>query len=140
MSKGIATENDVVKFIFNLTSMPSYGSNLYLSLHTSDPGEDGTQETNEVTTGAYASYARQPVARDSGGWTVATTGLTKNVLLIQFPTCTGGTGAIITHVGIGTSVSGAGQLLYSGLLNESLAVSNLVQPQFAINALQVQED
>ena len=59
--------------------------------------------------------------------------------LVQFPQC-GVTGATITHVSIGTLSSGAGQILYSGALNASLAVANLIQPQFAIAALVVTED
>lgn len=139
MSKSNVLENDIVEFLFNNVSMPSYGSNLYLSLHTADPGEGGNQETNEVSTSAYTSYARVAVARDNTGWTVATNTST-NAALIQFPQCTGGTGATITHVGIGTSSTGPGILLASGALNASLAVSNLIQPQFAASALTYSED
>lgn len=139
MSKGNTTENDIVKFLFNGTAMPSYGSNLYLSLHTADPGEAGDQETNEVSTGAYTSYARVAVARDSGGFTVSGAS-SVNAALIQFPQCTGGSGATITHLAIGTASTGAGQILASGALNASLAVSNLIQPQFAASALTYTED
>lgn len=139
MSKSNVTENDIVKFLFNNTAMPSYGANLYLSLHTADPGEAGDQTTNEVTTGAYASYARIAVSRDNTGFTV-TGNQSVNAALAQFPQCTGGSGATITHVGIGTSSSGAGQLLASGALNAALNVSNLIQPQFAASALTYSED
>jgi hypothetical protein len=40
---------------------------LYLSLHTADPGETGSQTTSECN---YTSYARQAVARSSGGFTI----------------------------------------------------------------------
>lgn len=135
MSKGNTTENDYVKFIFNNTAMPSYGSNLYLSLHTADPGEAGDQTTNEAT---YTSYARIAVSRDSSGWVVSNNQSSNNNLL-QFPQCTGGSNTI-THIAIGTASSGAGQILYSGALNASLNVSNLIQPQFSAAALQVTED
>lgn len=139
MSKSNALENDFVDFLFNATAMPSYGGNLYLSLHTADPGEGGDQTTNEVSTGAYTSYARVAVARDNTGWTVSGSSST-NAALIQFPQCTGGTGATVTHVGIGTSSSGPGTLLASGALTASLAVSNLIQPQFAASAITYTED
>lgn len=139
MSKSNVLENDIVEFLFNNVSMPSYGGNLYLSLHTADPGEAGDQSTNEVSTGAYASYARVAVSRDNTGWTV-TNNTSTNAALIQFPQCTGGSGATITHIGIGTASSGAGILLASGALNASLAVSNLIQPQFAASALTYSED
>ena len=42
-------------------------TNLYVALHTADPGESGTQSTNEIS---YTSYARVAVARSSAGWTV----------------------------------------------------------------------
>lgn len=139
MSKSNVLENDIVEFLFNNVAMPSYGSNLYLSLHTADPGEAGDQETNEVSTSAYTSYARVAVSRDNTGWTVGTNTST-NAALVQFPQCTGGTGATITHVGIGTASTGPGILLASGALNASLAVSNLIQPQFAASALTYTED
>lgn len=135
MSKGNTTENDLMKFMFHGTAMPSYGANLYLSLHTADPGEAGDQESNEAT---YTSYARIAVARDSSGWVVAGN-QSSNDDLLQFPQCTGGSNTI-THIAIGTASSGAGQILYSGALNASLAVSNLIQPQFAASALQITED
>lgn len=130
MSKGDTTENDLMKFFFNLTAMPSYGANLYLALHTTDPGEGGTQSTNEVTTGEYAGYQRIPVARDAGGWTVSGN-QAKNTALLQFPQCTGGTGATVRYISIGTQFSGAGQIIYSGILDAPINISNIIQPQFA---------
>jgi hypothetical protein len=41
--------------------------NLYVSLHTADPGAAGNQTTNEC---AYTSYARVAVERSATGWTV----------------------------------------------------------------------
>ena len=135
MSKSNTTENDAIKFFFQGIAFPSYGSNLYLALHTADPGEAGDQTTNEAT---YTSYARVAVSRDSGGWSVSGS-LAQNQALVQFPQCTGGS-ETITHVSIGTASSGAGQILYSGALTAPLAVSNLIQPQFAASALQITED
>lgn len=102
----------------------------YISLHTSDPGEAGDQTTNEV---AYTSYARVAVARSAGGWTRSVSTVS-NTALVQFPQATGGT-ATATHFGIGTDLSGAGNLLLKGALNSSLSISNGIQPQFAAGAL-----
>lgn len=135
MSKGNTTENDISKFIFNAVAMPSYGANLYLALHTADPGEAGTQETNEC---AYTGYARIAVSRDASGWGVVGN-TSSNLNLAQFPTCTGAP-ETATHISIGTASSGAGQILYSGALTSSLAISNNITPQFAISALSVSED
>lgn len=144
MSKGNATENDVLALIFNKTLAAHLGTlattgnaSVFISLHTADPDEGGTQLSSEAT---YDSYDRVEVARTVGGWTVAGN-QASNADLIQFPQCTGGNNTI-THVAIGTvnKVTGAGQILYSGLLNSNLSVSNLIQPQFSIGALVVEED
>ena len=102
----------------------------YISLHTADPGEAGNQSTNEV---AYTSYARVAVARTAGGWT-RTVSSVANTALVQFPQATGGS-AVATHFGIGTDLSGAGNLLLKGALNSSLSISNGIQPQFAAGAM-----
>ncbi len=102
----------------------------YISLHTADPDETGTQTTNEI---AYTDYARVAVARTAGGWT-RTVSTIANTALVQFPQCTGGSGTA-THFGIGTDASGAGNLLLKGALTSSLAISNGIQPQFSAGAL-----
>jgi hypothetical protein len=132
MSKGNTTEADFIAFVFNATAMPSYGSNLSVSLHTADPGEGGTLATNEAD---YTGYARVSVARDSGGWTVAGN-QASNTAEITFPECTGGTNTI-THVAVGTA---GGQILYSGALTASISISNLVTPRFPVGSLILQED
>lgn len=139
MSKGNTTENDIVKFLFNNVAMPAYGSNLYLSLHTADPGEGGDQTTNEVSyTGGSGDYARIAVSRDAGGWTVVNNQST-NAALIQF--AVSNTGPVVaTHLAIGTSASGAGQVLASAALTASLTINNLVQPQFSAGGIIYQED
>jgi hypothetical protein len=143
MSKGNTFELDLLKLIFNATAIANIAdnasssplTNLYIALHTADPGEAGSQTTNEAN---YTSYARVAVARTAGGWTASANPVV-NAALIQFPQCTGGTNTI-THVSIGTDSSGAGKILYSGALTSSLSVSNLIQPQFSASALTITED
>jgi hypothetical protein len=136
MSKGNTFEGDVISLTFHGTAYSwNANTNLYISLHTGDPGEGGSQTTSEAT---YGSYARQTVARDATGWDVSGN-TASNDDLIQFPQCSSGTNTI-THVAIGTASSGAGQILYSGALSSSLAVSTGIQPQFAANALTITED
>ena len=135
MGKGNTTENDLMKFMFNATAMPSYGANLYLALHNADPTDTGTQETNETN---YTNYTRIAISRDAAGWDVVDN-QASNKSLAQFPQC-GASGDTITHVSIGTSSTGAGQILYYGSLTDSLVVSNLVQPQFAVASLVITED
>lgn len=135
MSKGDVFESDLLKLIFNATAIANIAdnaassplTNLYVSLHTADPGETGTQTTNEAT---YTSYARVAVARTSGGFTVSGTAPSQAALAANcdFPACTGGTNTI-THFGVGTVISAAGKLLYSGTVTPNIAVSNGVTPR-----------
>lgn len=82
--------------------------NLYVSLHTGDPGLTGDQTVNEAT---YAGYGRVAVPRSALGWTVATNQVS-NAANIVFGLCTA-TPNVITWFGVGTAASGAGQLLYA---------------------------
>jgi len=143
MPKATNACNNILALIFNATTWnliaendsTSPATDLYLSLHTADPGVGGSQLTNETT---YSNYARLAVVRTTSGWDIPSAGATANAALAQFPQC-GVTGATITHVAIGTASSGAGTVLYAGALNSSLAVANLIQPQFAAGALTVTE-
>lgn len=136
MSKSNALENDLLAYIFNGTAIPwSAGVTYYLALHNGDPGEAGDQTTNEVS---YTSYARVSVLRNAGGWTVVGNQV-QNTALVQFPTCTGGSDTA-THCSIGTLASGAGQIMYKGILTSPLNISNNITPQFALNALTITED
>ena len=56
-----------------------------------------------------AAYARQALARTSGGWTVAANVVSPTANVV-FPTPASGTGTV-THISVGTDVSGAGHLL-----------------------------
>jgi len=132
MSKSNSLETSILALLFNATPIAnladnaasSPNTNLYVSLHTADPGEAGSQTTNEA---AYTSYARVAVARTSGGWSVAS-GSVSPVATISFPAATGG-GETETFFGIGTASSGAGVLLYSGAISPTIGVSNGVTPQ-----------
>ena len=129
MSKGDTFENDLMKLIFQATAIANIAdnaataplTNLYVALHTADPGETGTQSTSETT---YTSYARQAVARTSGGWTVTANSVSP-VANIVFPVSTAGT-PTITHFSVGVAVSGATKLLYSGTVTPNITVSTSV--------------
>jgi len=143
MSKGNTFENDLMKLFFQGTAIAnladnaasSPNTNLYVSLHTADPGEAGSQTTSEAS---YTGYARVAVARTSGGWTVTNNSVT-NAAAITCPQCTGGSNTI-SHFAVGTGSSGAGKILYKGELTASLAVSNLIIPEFASSTLTISEE
>src|SRR5580765_301637 len=137
MSASDSLENGILLLIFNNTNFANIGDatglrgsstagSLYISLHTGDPGEAGSQTTSES---AYTSYARVAVARSSGGFTVSTNSVV-NAAAVDFPACTGGS-STCTYFGVGTASAGTGVLLFSGALTASLAVSNGVTPEFA---------
>lgn len=133
MSKGDTFENDWLKLIFNATAIANIAdnaatsplTNLYVSLHTADPGEAGNQTTNET---AYTGYARVAVARTSGGWTVTGNSVSPTAN-IDFGECTASPGAAITHFAVGTAASGTGKILYSGTVTPNITMSTGVIPR-----------
>lgn len=106
----------------NATSTPA--TNLYISLHTADPGVSGNQTTNEA---AYTSYARVALVRTNVGWTISGQAISP-AALVQFPTATGGS-ETETFLGIGLSSSGAGTLLMSGAISPNISVASGVTPE-----------
>jgi hypothetical protein len=135
MSKSNTFENQVVALAFNATPLPWANANLFVALHTADPGEAGDQTTSEAN---YTGYARIAVSRDGAGWTV-TGNQASNAAEITFGECTAGSNTI-THVSVGLVVSGASQVLYKGALTAPINVSNLITPRFPAGTLVVQED
>lgn len=142
MSKSNSFEGDWLKLVFNGTAIANLAdnaassplTNLYVSLHSADPGEAGDQTTSEV---AYTGYARVAVARTSGGWTVTgnTVSPTAN---ITFGACTAGT-ATATHFAVGTAASGTGKVLYKGTIAPNINIASGVTPQLT-TATVISED
>lgn len=141
MSFSNAAETAILNHLFNNAAMSGLGDaggvlpsatagSLYVALHTADPGEAGTQATNEIS---YTGYARVGAARSAGGWTISGASVT-NTAQIQFGLCTAGSGTA-THFSVGYDSSGAGIILMSGALNSSLAISSGITPLFAATAL-----
>lgn len=136
MSKSSYLEQGFLNLIFNATPIANLAdnaassplTNLYLSLHTADPGVGGNQTTSEI---AYTGYARAAVARTTGGFNVASGSGPATVTpaaTVSFPAGTGGSGTA-TFAAIGTASSGAGHILYSGALTPSIVCGNGVTPQ-----------
>lgn len=143
MPKSTSFANSLLELILKATTFADFAendttspaTNLYISLHTADPGIGGSQLTNEA---AYTNYDRVAVARSGAGWDVVDEEAA-NAALIQFPQC-GASGATVTHVAIGKAdLPSAGLVIWAGALAASLAVANLIQPQFSAGALTVAE-
>uniref|UniRef100_UPI0035C9780C phage tail fiber protein n=1 Tax=uncultured Sphingomonas sp. TaxID=158754 RepID=UPI0035C9780C len=134
MSKSDAFENALLKLIFNATPIAgiadnaaaSPNTNLYLALHTADPGEAGNQSTSEAN---YTGYARVAVLRTAAGWTVTGNSVSPTSLQ-SWPAGTAGSGSC-GYFSIGTASSGAGMILYSGSLSPAIATGAGVTPQLA---------
>lgn len=132
MSKGNTFESDFLKLVFNATAIANIAdnaassplANLYVSLHTADPGEAGDQTTSEC---AYTSYARVAVARSGSGWTVTNNSVSP-AADVTFPAATGGSETAM-YFGVGTASSGAGKLLYSGAIDPDIVISSGVTPK-----------
>ena len=146
MSATNAFETALLTLYFNNTDHANVGDaagiqnsatagSFYISLHTADPGETGTQTTSEAT---YTSYARVAVARSGAGWTISGANVS-NAAAVNFPAATGGANTI-THFGIGSDLTTAGNLFFKGALSASLAVSSGITPSFAIGELDVNID
>ncbi|MDO9712450.1 phage tail fiber protein [Paracraurococcus lichenis] len=147
MSKSDAFENAWLQLVFNNVNIANIGDatglrgsttagNLYVSLHTADPGETGTEATSEIS---YTGYARQAVARSSAGWTVTGNSVSPTAN-IQFPTSTGGTGGTATHWSVGVASSGASTILYSGTITPNISVAAGVQPILLASGTTITED
>ncbi len=133
MSKSDTFENDWLKLVFNATAIANIAdnaassplTNLFVSAHTADPGESGTQTTSEAT---YGGYARITVARTSGAWTVTGNSVSPVAALV-WPAWASGATNTLTHFAIGVAVSGASKILYSGTITPNIVVSSGVTPQ-----------
>ena|GEM_PF-5303182 len=74
-----------------------------------------------------ATYARVAVARSGSGFTVTSTAATLTAAA-DFPEVATGSGTI-THFGVGRASSGAGELLFKGTINPTIAIAAGVIPR-----------
>lgn len=145
MSKGNSTENDFVKFVFHATAMPNYGAALQLNFHTADPGEGGTATTNEPTP---VNYAPVTVTRDNTGWAIcdpdgtpnADGSAAKTIIDVVFPEVESGFVGTEEWTHGSVSVVATGQILYSGVLTQSIIISALSTPRFPAGTVLFRED
>lgn len=132
MSFSNAAETAIMALIFNATAWANMADNagtspqtdIAVGLHTADPGEAGTMSTSETT---YTSYARQSVARTSGGWTV-TGGSVSPASNIDFPAGTGGSGTV-THFSVGRTGGGAAAIHMKGTVTPNIVTGTGVTPR-----------
>lgn len=148
-SFGRAFTVDFLNLLLTNANIPNFGDatglrgstvagNLYVSLHTADPGDTGDQTTNEAT---YTSYTRVAIARSTSGvWSVTGTvspAQAYNLNAITFPAATGGSNTI-TYAAIGTQPTGAGEVVLRCVLSASIAVITGITPRILSGALVIQ--
>ena len=145
MSKSDAFESALLALVFQNANIANVGDatglrgaaaagQLFVALHTADPGEAGTQATSEV---AYTGYARVGIARSSGGFTITGNSVSP-AANVDFPACTAGS-ATATHFSIGVASTGAGMVLYKGAITPTIAIAAGVTPRL-ITATAITED
>ena len=130
MSFSNTVETAVLNQIFVGTALPwNANTNLWIALHTADPGEAGSAVTSEAT---YGGYARAVLTRATD-FTVSGNQVS-NANLEQFAQCSSGSNTI-TYASIVDSASGAGNIIVRALLDTAIPVSTGIQPQFAAGGL-----
>lgn len=142
MPKSSSTCNSILALIYNATAWANIADNassspittISVALATATGAVGDTMATNEAT---YTNYLRVTVARTTGGWTAPASRATSNAAQITFAQC-GASGNTITSAKTGVG-AGASAVLHYGDLNASIAVSNLIQPVFAIGAMSITE-
>lgn len=127
-----AFANDILKLVFQGVGIDGLADDavggatqLFISLHSADPGAAGTQETSELD---YEGYERLAVARSADGFTVD--GVTMHPTEAwEFGEMTGGNSQTATHMAIGTAATGAGKILFRAALNPTIAMAEGVTPR-----------
>jgi len=150
MSKSDAFENQLLLHLFNNSAIANVGNaaglpaagapgSLYIRLYTSAIVVDDATIGTEC---AYTGYADNGVAvtRDGAGWTISGNNAS-NAAAITFGACTVGTETVRYFAVWKTNVDEvAANRIYWGTLTSDLAVSPGITPEFAIGALDVNED
>lgn len=140
MPKSAAYQQEILGLLLNGVGISGVADNtatapladLYVALHTVDPGPSGDQTTGEVS---YTGYARVAISRSSvsPAWTISGDAPAVASLnnLVAFGSMTGGTGGVVSHFSIGSAQTGAGEIFYYGTISPTITVTNGVIPQLA---------
>jgi hypothetical protein len=139
-----AAESDLLLLLFQNAAWANVGTsgglqpsssagNLYVALHTASPGQAGNQSTNEA---AYPGYSRQAVARSSAGWTKSGSNPTQvaNAAAVTFGAAASGS-ETETYFSVGTSSTGAGEIIFYAPLAQALLVTAGIVPNYPISSL-----
>lgn len=144
MPKSTAMCNAVLNLWYRATAVANVADNasaspltaIAMALATASYSASSTMASNEAT---YTNYARiETIPRSGSGWSAPSGGAIDNAAAIEFAQC-GASGNSITSAALGKTGGGAAEIFHYGDLNASIAVSNQIQPRFAIGAVTVTE-
>lgn len=106
---------------------------VWVSLHTADPGEDGT--AGEVTAAQDAGYARQAAT-----FAAAENGRTRNEAELSWTVDAGSPGYTVTHIGIWDAESGGNPIFKGALLAPLQLAAGDVNNAFAAGTIIIDLD
>jgi hypothetical protein len=120
--------------VFRGAALPTL-TNIYVSLHTGDPGADG-QTANEVSGGSYARYNSTANSTYWAAATAADPSTIANAQAFTFTTATGNWGTI-THFGLWNHATNTAAANYIGgaALTASQVVNSGNTASFATGAI-----
>jgi hypothetical protein len=120
-------EGSIVDWMVGGSDMPTAHSNVYVALHTGDPGETG--DSNEVST---TSYSRASTSAN-GDWTRSGNTF-ENAVDISFPQAQENWGTI-SHFSLWDGSSGSDNAIAYSALNSSRSVETDDSPIFRAGSL-----
>lgn len=126
-------ENEILDHIFNKGAYTA-PTNIFIALCTAAPTDASTGST--ITEATYTGYARKSTA--GADWNTASGGSIDNANELAFAECTAGS-STVTHFAL-CDASSAGNVLFHGALDASLAVSAGVTPRFQAGQLSISAD
>jgi len=141
MSMSDAAETALANLLFKNIAWANFGDvsglqpsatagNLYVRLHSDDPGEGGTGDTNEIS---YTGYLPVEIVRGAGFTVTGDT--VSNTALTVFGKRTNSGTVTATHFSICLGSGAGAMILVSGALVDPVDISLNIQPEFAIGAL-----
>lgn len=131
------TENEVLEWLVKNTDMPVSPTNIYVSLHTADEGEN-PDGSNEVGAADYTRASTAPADWTIGGTDGPTTVDNANEISFGDPSNDWGT---ITHFGLWDASTSGNPLIATVALNSSKTVqADTDELKFAAGAFNIELD
>lgn len=146
MSKSNAFETSSLSLVFLNDDLAGVGDttglrgstvvgSFYVALFTGDPGEAGSI----VDEADYTGYERKVVARGDAEWSVID-GVADNDNEIAFAQCTAGNNTVTHFAVCKAGTEGVADIIYSGALTASRAISAGITPRFSAGVMTFTEN